>query len=185
MNMRFTVAWANVVNENWVLKFALACLTLVLISVSVVTLKLSSKKPLVFERSCYSREVQTGDGERTPAEIETFVHEALAMRFDTLASPKPGYLSEDEEKFRIQEQQEFKKRDISQKIIVNSVVVAGEKATVNADRLFTVGQVRSALPFPLTLTLGTTARSDWNPYGLVVIQVSAPDSDKKSNGEKK
>jgi hypothetical protein len=185
MIMRFTVAWANVVNENWVLKFVLACMTLVLISVTVVTLKLSSRKPLVFERSCYSREVQTVDGDRTPSEIETFVHDALAMRFDTGALVKPGFLSENEEKFRTQEQQEFKKRDLSQKIIVNSVVAAGEKITVNADRLFTISQVRSALPFPLTLTLGTVARSEWNPYGLVILQVSAPASDKKPSGEKK
>jgi hypothetical protein len=183
--MRFTVAWANVISENLALKSALACLTLVLIALSFVVLKLSVRKPLVVERACYSRVLATVDSERTPAEIETFVREALATRFDTNIQTKPGFLSQDEEMFRVQEQQDLKKRDISQRILVNSVTTSGEKVAVDSDRLFTVGTVRSALPFPLVLTLGTIARSEWNPYGLTIIQVSAPVSDAKLNGSKK
>ncbi len=183
--MRFTVAWANVVSENLALKFVSACLVVVIFSLSIVVVKLSGKKPLIVERSCYSRALATTDPERTQAEVEAFVREALASRFDTIAQVKPGYLSQEEEKFRIQEQLELKKREMSQKLVVNSVIVNGQTIKVESDRIFSVGVVRSVLPFPLLLTLGTVPRTDGNPYGLSVLQVSASKSEENSNGGKK
>ncbi len=183
--MRFTVAWANVVSENLVLKLSLGCLCIVLIALAAVTVKLVTRKPLVVERACYSHALPTNDGERTPAEVEIFVREALAMRFDTTAQIKPGFLSDEELRFRTQEQQDFKKRDLSQRILINSVSVNGDKVTVNADRIFTVGTVRSALPFSLIVTLGSVARTEWNPYGLSVVQVSAPILGQSPEGAKK
>jgi hypothetical protein len=172
--MRFTVAWANVVSENLALKLALGCLALVLVAQSLVAFKLASRKPLVIERACYSRAIPSVDGGRTPAEVEIFVREALPMRFDTSARVTPSFISEEEGKFRVQEQQEFKNRNLSQRILVNRINLSGDQVAVDADRLFTVGAVRSALPFPLVLTLGSVARSEWNPYGLSILKISAP-----------
>ena len=180
--MRFTVAWANVVSENLALKISLVCLTASLIAVSGLAIKLATRKPLVIERACYSRMVLTVNGERTPGEVEIFVREALALRFDTAAQMTPGIFSMDEEAFRVQEQQELKKRDLSQRIIINHITIEGEKVTVDADRLFSIGAVRSVLPLPLLLTLGTVARTEWNPYGLTVIEVSAPTAGQRQPG---
>ena len=97
--MRFIVAWANVISENMALKLSLGCLVLVLASLSTVVVKLAARKPLVVERGCLSRVVPTGDGTRTAVEVETFVREAVSMRFDTAALVKPDYLSDGEIKF--------------------------------------------------------------------------------------
>jgi hypothetical protein len=183
--MRFTVAWANVISENLALKFVAASLVVVIFSLSIVVVRLAGRKPLIVERACHSRALSIADVDRTPAEIEAFVREALLVRFDTNAQVKPGYLSLEEEKFRTQEQLELKKREIVQRIIVNSVVVNGQTVSVNSDRLFAVGAVRSVLPFPLVLNIGTVTRSETNPYGLTLLQVSAPKSDENSNGGKK
>ena len=180
--MRFTVAWANVISENLALKLSLGCLILVLGALSTVTLKLAARKPLVIERGCLSQKVPTVDGERSSVEVENFVREAVAMRFDAVVQLKPDYLSEDETKFRAQEQQEFKKRDLTQRVVVNGVAINGDQVTVNADRLFSVGAVRSALPFPLALTLGSVARTEWNPYGLTLLQVSALPTSQPTGG---
>lgn len=180
--MRFTVAWANVVSENQALKIALGCLAVVLVVLSLVAIRLSDRKPLLIERACYSRILQPANAERTTAEIEVFVREALTLRFDSSAQMKPGFISQEEEKFRSQEQQEFKKKEISQKIIINSVSVTDSKVTVDADRLFTVGSVKSVLSFPIVVTIGTVSRTEWNQYGLMLLQVSAVPSNTKGTG---
>ncbi|MGK5085734.1 hypothetical protein WDW37_20790 [Bdellovibrionota bacterium FG-1] len=171
--MRFTVAWAHVISENLALKIALGCLSLVLVGLSITVVSLSTRKPLLIERACFSRAIAIASGERSPSEIEVFVREAVAMRFDSMAQVKPGFLSADEERYRGQEQLDLKKHDLSERILVNAVEIHGEKITVDSDRLFSVGAVRSALPFPLTLTLGSVGRSEGNPYGLILLQSAA------------
>lgn len=171
--MRFTVAWAHVISENLALKLALACLALVIASLSVVTLQLENRKPLVVERACLSRTLPTTDGTRTSDEVEVFIRATLPMRFDSGATVTPDFLSDDEARFRAQEQQEFKKRSVTQRVVVNHVSVKGDEVLVDADRLFSVGSVRSALSMPLVITVGSIPRTEWNPYGLTLLQVAA------------
>lgn len=183
--MRFTIAWANVISENQILKIVLFSMMIIVFGLSFVCVKLGAKKPLLIERACYSRSLTASENERTQTEIEAFIREALSFRFDTGAQDKPGYLDEQEEKFRLQEQQEFKKRDIKQKIIVNKVTTDGKTATVDMDRILSVGNVKTVLPFFLALTLGIDDRTDGNPYGLVLLKVTSPKIDDIENGGKK
>ena len=43
--------------------------------------------------------------------------------------------------------------------------------TVDADRLISVGEIRSTLKFPLKVQLARVARSEGNPYGLQLSAV--------------
>jgi hypothetical protein len=105
-------------------------------------------------------------------ELENFVKEALHQRFDNDAVVMNDFISSDEISHREQEQKELNQRSMLQHVLLNSVEVKGNEVTVNADRLISVGQVRSAFPFPLMITLSTDIRSESNPYGLTVIKIS-------------
>jgi hypothetical protein len=102
-----------------------------------------------------------------------FVRAALAQRFDTDKAPIPGFLAQPEEASREIEQKEFGTRRIDQRIVIRAIKVDGGAATVDADRVLAVENVRSALRFPLLVTLGSVSRSAANPYGLVLAKVEA------------
>ena len=177
--MKFSLAWAEIANQNVLLKTALACVSICAVCFAVVSLKLALKEPLIIERSCFNRLVKSGDARRTNEEIETFVRIALEQRFDSDAKSKSEFLSTVESSQRMQEQKELSSRQLKQRILVNSVVIEGSDITIDADRVITVGAIRSALPFPLKLKVESQERTDGNPYGLIVSSVKS--SDKKEN----
>ncbi len=85
-----------------------------------------------------------------------------------------------EETQRARDQKALSARGMTQKVIVNNVKAVGDAAQVEADRLISVGPIRSAFPFPLALVLNTTPRSEGNPYGLLLLSVKQP----KTEGSK-
>ncbi|MBI4925319.1 MAG: hypothetical protein HY843_05290 [Bdellovibrio sp.] len=175
--MRFTTARADTVAQNLTLKVAIGFLTLCVFVLVLTASKLALKAPLVIERACFSKAVKaasTASAQHSPQEVESFVKEAVSLRFDSDAEVKPGYLSFEEEKFRQQEQKEFSNRNMSQKVIVNSVKIDGAIVKVETDRMISVGQIRSAFNFPLVLNLATSSRTDGNPYGLLLTNATSP-----------
>jgi hypothetical protein len=105
-------------------------------------------------------------------EIEGFVRMALSKRFDSDAMDFQLVLSTEESSFRVKEQSELAKRSITQRVIVNGLKVNGSNVSVDADRLFAVGKIKSVLPFPIVVNLSTTDRTPGNPYGLLLKGVS-------------
>lgn len=180
--MRFITAWADVNAENVVLKSVVGLLSICCLVFAVTAAKLALKTPLIVERACYSKVLTAASSERTTAEIEAFVREAIMQRFDSNAVVIAGFLSAEEEGFRKQEQETLKSRSIVQCIIFNSAKIEGNQVEVNADRLLSVGEVRSAFSFPLTLVLSTEDRTEANPYGLRLLRTSTIESKK---GEKR
>ncbi len=176
------MAWACVLAKNISLKLATLILLLLTITLGLTTVKLALREPLIVERGCISRLVQTGSTERTPAEIEAFITEALTMRFNTNSPQIGGYLSLDEDGVRINDQKELLQRSMTQKIIINGVKINGATVTVDTDRLISVGNIRSALPFLLFAQIATVTRNESNPYGLVLNKVSVI---KKDEGDEK
>ncbi|CAN5418046.1 hypothetical protein BH10BDE1_BH10BDE1_28040 [soil metagenome] len=171
--MKFSIAWAEIANQNLILKIALTCLSLSAICFSLVSLKLALKEPLVIERSCFNRVIKSADSRRSNEEIETFVRIALARRFDTAAKNDPEYVDALELSNRAQEQKELATRQLKQKLVVNSVAIDGADVSVDADRIITVGSIRSALAMPLKLKVESQERSENNPYGLLLKSVKA------------
>lgn len=158
--------------QNVTLKVA----TVVLASVSVfqlfTILSLASRDLPVIERGCFSRAISGKNSDPTKGEIRAFLLEALPMRFDSSAYIKDGFLSIEEATSREKEQATFKQRQISQKIVVSDIKVDDKDITVFADRILTVGKLKSALVLNLKITVKQTNRTEANPYGLVLSSVS-------------
>jgi hypothetical protein len=172
--MKFSLAWAQTAAQNVTLKVATAILASTTCILALTTVKLSVKKPLIVERGCVSRSVEASSQDHTDLEIESFMKEALHQRFDSGATPSADYISSEEMSARVTEQKELSGRGMAQVVIVRAVKASGSTVQVDADRLISVGQIRSALPFPLTITMATTSRTNNNPYGLQVLRVAPP-----------
>lgn len=171
--MRFPNAWASIARENVALKWGVVALALVAVMLGTVLAFAASAPPVVIERGCISRELKRSPPAQTEAEIEAFVKEALAQRFNSEAVASSAYLSLDELAARDRDLRELENRKMRQRVLVNEVKREGGRVSVDADRLISVGAIRSALVFPLVLTLGTVPRTEANPYGLVLIQVES------------
>jgi hypothetical protein len=103
-------------------------------------------------------------------EIKAFIAEALQARFNTNLV-NPLVLTREQSVFRDKEQTELAKQKMRQTVVVNDVLVEKDGITVDADRLISVGEVRSSFKFPLKAELRSETRSEGNPYGLVSSQV--------------
>jgi hypothetical protein len=57
-----------------------------------------------------------------------------------------------------------------QRVLVNAVTKNGDSLIVDADRIISVGSIRSAFPFPLIANISIVTRSQSNPYGLVLVR---------------
>lgn len=176
--MKFTAVWSKLASENHLLKVTVAALSLCIVAFAFVSTHLARKRPLVVERSCGATLARLGDASVTQAEVEFFVKEALSQRFNSDSSSGTAYLALSEQKLRDKEQQEMRERGIRQVVLTNQVSVSGEKIEVDADRLISVADVRSAFRFPLLLGLSKTTRSESNPYGLVLTSIKVIEEEK-------
>jgi hypothetical protein len=172
--MRFPQAWAEVAKQNNVLRIAIIGVTLASALALLISLKFAFKDPLIIERGCYSSQIAaTSSQDPTKEEIEGFLRESISQRFDTDANVQADLISLDEIASRSAEQEQLKRRGIRQRVLVNSITTKDDSYQLDTDRLLSVGQLRSALSFPLTVKIQRASRSVSNPFGLVVVKVSA------------
>ena len=183
--MRFPQAWSEIAKQNNVLRIAIIGVSVSAALALLISLKFAFKDPLIIERGCYSSLLAaTSRQDPTKEEVEGFLRESISQRFDTDANVQADIISLDEIGNRSTEQEELKRRSIRQRVLVNSVVAKGDDYLVDADRLLSVGQIRSALSFPLIVKIERAARSGSNPYGLVLLKVSAQNSEGAKNDRK-
>lgn len=184
--MRFPQAWAVVAKQNSVLRVAIFGVTASALMALLVLMNFAFKDPLVIERGCYSTVVAaTSRQEPTKEEIEGFIKESLSQRFDTDANVQGDFISLEELGNRSAEQDEMKRRSVRQKVVVNAILKKDDTYIADTDRILAVGSLRSALQFPLTVKLQRTTRSFSNPYGLVLLKVSAQSQEGGSKNERK
>lgn len=174
-------AWAKVAIENIGLKTGIAGLTAVSIVLSILLVQAQSRDPIVIERECFSKAQRLVGSSQTKEEIDTFLHLALSARFDSEFAESFSLLNGDQIDFRAKEQKDLKSRDIKQFIHVNSIAQDRDSFVIDADRIISVGQVRSALKFPLKGKFAAVTRSKENPYGLELTEVNQI---KEAPGEK-
>lgn len=170
--MRFTLAWAKTVAQNVTLRFVVVSLGVMTVVLAFSTAKLSLRKPIVIERGCVTRLADLAKTERSSIETESFVKEAVQQRFNSEISPSTEFLSSDEIASKIAEQKELSSRGMTQSVVVRSVKISAASVSIEADRLISVGNVRSAFVFPLAATLVTSSRNQSNPYGLRLHKIS-------------
>lgn len=181
--MRFSMAWADVAKQNNVLRIAVIGVTFVCVIVLMIALKFAFKEPLVIERGCFSTVSPAQSQMQTPQEIESFLNEAVRERFNSGAVVVGDYFALEELKARDSEQTELGRREIKQKIVVNSIAKQGDGYLVDADRILSVGKIRSAFQMPMTVTIAKATRTSGNPYGLVVLRVSPIKMEDKQDGK--
>jgi hypothetical protein len=172
--MKFSLAWANIAAQNVTLKIGVLALSIVSVFLGATTVKLALKKPLIIERACFSKAIESENSSRTAAEVEIFIREAIHERFDSDGTPLADYLSPEETSNRVQEQKELTSRNMRQTVLVRAVKVDGDAAMIDCDRIISVGLIRSALSYPLSVNIATTTRSTTNPYGLQVTKIAIP-----------
>jgi len=177
--MKFSLAWANVLTQNMWLKFVIIFFSILSSILAISTVILSQKDPLIIDRECFSKAIKPSSTDHPTSEIETFIAVSLSQRFDTKVKSMSDLLSDDEQNSRKQEQKEFDSKGMSQKVIVDDVKIDSNTVKVEAMRLISVGQIRSALPFPLEIKIASTDRTPENPYGLRLLKVSQTKSDLK------
>lgn len=182
--MKYTEAWASVVSQNLNLKIATSILGILSLVLGMTTLKLTFKDSVIIDRGCYSKVITPVKDEHSKTEIEIFMKEALSQRFDSSVQPVDGLLSPDELNLRITEQKEFASRNMKQRLVINQVTEESDGFRVDADRIISVGDVRSAFKFPLLVKLESKARSSSNPYGLLAVTAKQIE-DKSSQKDKK
>lgn len=185
--MKFTEAWSSVISQNLNLKITSLVLGAISMILGLTTLRLTFKDSIVIERGCFSTLANKVDDKHSTQEIQAFIKTALAQRFDSQTQPIDGLLAIDELNLRNQEQKEFTSRGFKQSVVVSSIVPTEQESQfkVDADRIIAVGEVRSAFRFPLIIKLESKARSNSNPYGLLIVSINQADKDAKSEKEKK
>lgn len=181
--MRFSQAWAEVAKQNNVLRVAVLGVSFVSVVVLMISLKFAFKEPLLIERGCFTSASPIQSQVQTPEEIESFIKEALAQRFNSDSLVVGDYFSLEEIKNRENEQAELKRREIKQKLVVNTIKKQGDDYLADTDRILSVGQIRSAFQMPVVVTVAKNSRTSGNPYGLVLVKVAALKTEEKKDGK--
>jgi hypothetical protein len=177
--MKFSNAWAKTAAQNISLKVATVLLTVVTVIQLFAIIQLSSKTPLVIDRGCISHAVLPRSAQPTTEEIQAFLFETIPARFDSSAFVKANVLSNEEDSLRQRELEAMKQKQMEQKLIVYDVQVSEKEVLVNADRIISVGKVKTVLPFDLKVKVKTTDRTEWNPYGLVLTSTVQATNEKE------
>ncbi len=184
--MRFPQAWAEIATQNNVLRIAIVGVSLSGALALLISLKFAFKDPLIIERGCYSKIIaKSVNQDPTKEDYEAFTREALSQRFDSDSNVGSDFIGIEELKNRDTEQEELKRRTIKQRVVLNSINKKEDNITVDSDRILSVGSLRSAFSFPLTLEIQKQARTAANPYGLVLIKASARNQEEGKKNDKK
>ncbi len=170
--MKFVSVWAKTAAENVTLKAAAALLGIVAVFQLVAILVLSSREAIVVERACYSRITKAGPQKHTNEEISAFLAEALPMRFSTEESAKASHLSPEQAAAKTREEEALKTKQIAQKFVFFEASVSEKEIIATGDRIISLGAAKSVLPLKVKVTVAATQRSEANPYGLILTDVS-------------
>ena len=184
--MRFPQAWSEIAKQNNVLRMAIVGVSVSGALALLISLKFAFKDPVIIERGCYSKVVaKAANQDPTKEDYEAFVREALSQRFDSDSNVVSDYIAIEELKNRDTEQDELKRRNIKQRVILNSINKKDDLINADSDRILSVGVLRSAFSFQLTLQIQKQARTAANPYGLVLLKVSQQNQEEGKKNEKK
>lgn len=168
--MRFPAAWSEIASENSTLKIVIIALSVGVVSLATVTARLALKEPVVIERGGVVRVAERGTDKVSELEIKMFLKEVIPQRFNTVDLPKTAYFDPSQLKARKIEQDELKKKNMRQTLLISSIEIKGDVINIEADRLIAVEKIRSAFIVSFDVAVAQTQRSAENPYGLVLVK---------------
>lgn len=165
------------------LQIALTTMSVIASAFGIMNIVLNMKDPIIIERGCDSKMAEVQSSNQTKDEIENFIKIALSARFDSFQKNDPAiYLTENLQLVRSKEQSDLKNKNIDQRVIVRSIRFDQNKYFIEADRLISIGKIRTAVPLDLILSVSSKIRSVSNPYGLILTSVDQVKDE--SNGNK-
>ncbi len=171
--MKFDTAWNSLEKENRNLKILTIALCTLAIFLTVTLTSALTKDPLIIERACYSSAVSIASSAiPTDEEMKSFLEKSLAARFDSQGKGQ-DLLSLKQRAFREKEQSELTKQKMTQRLLINDVKINKESVFIEADRVISVQNLRTVLRFPIKVTLERVERSEGNPYGLLLSEITS------------
>lgn len=180
--MKFSQSISKDAFDRSALKLAVICLSILSLTSGILLSLNLTKEPILVERACETRLLTTASSSQSSEEIETFVKEAVALRFDSIITRDPSsYMVQDLFVARAKEQTDLKKGGIDQRLIVRSVKLDGDHFVIESDRLVAIGKARSAIPTTLVAKIASKGRSLTNPYGLVLTSIDQIKVEGKKN----
>ncbi|MEE2670323.1 MAG: hypothetical protein VYA54_01335 [Bdellovibrionota bacterium] len=177
--MKFTEAWADIVKHNQHLKISLLASVFTSVILAICTIHFSMKKPLIFERSCFTKVSKSQSLKNTAVEYENFLKKSLKQRFNTTEDIIEGFLSIKEKKNKIKEQKALSKNGLVQFVLIRKISVKDDYFIIEADRLYSIKEIRSTLPIKLKAIVQSKKRTATNPYGLILTKTEEIKEDKK------
>jgi len=184
--MRMTEFWADLAGENIYTRSVSLGLMVVILALGALVYYQGQRRPLIIERACFSKSLNPVDARVTDEEIKSFIHEAIPIRFNSDADLNSSLISLDERRYQIVEQRDLSSKQMRQMVIIQNVKIEEDDIVfVEADRLISVGEIRSAFNFPLRVDFKQTRRTKENPYGLIVTRVWQPKATGKEREKEK
>lgn len=178
--MKFSTAWAQIAAQNVSLKVAAVLLAIISVAQLIIISQMAMKNPLVVERSCLTQILSVKELEPNPDEIIAFIKDVLPSRFSSTEPLKPGTFSLEESLAKEKELTALKQRQIEQRVLVNEVIINEKNISASADRLVSIGKIKSVLPLKLKISIQQTDRTEANPYGLIISTISqVPEKEEK------
>lgn len=177
----FQQAAVNMIQKSS-LQIALTIMSVTASVFGIMNIFSNMKDPIIIERGCESKIAEIQSANQTKVEIENFIKIAMSARFDSQLKNDPAiYLTEGLQTARMKEQSELKNKGIDQRVIVRSIKLENDRYFVEADRLISIGKVRTAVPLDLTVSISSKVRSVSNPYGLILTSVDQIKEDANGN----
>ena len=167
--MKFSNGVDALSKENQFLQTLTKWLLLIIACLSMVVFVIYDKEPLVVERSVHGLEIlKKLPFARDDADLQQAIHLIIKARFDSDAVSPEIFLNLRQLVLREAEQKEMKARSMSQRVIVRVIKITKDEATVEMDRVISVGELRSALKAKIKITFEDTGPTELNPYGLIL-----------------
>ena len=165
--MRFSSAVDALSKENQFLRNVVKILTLTILMLGLTVLFLHDRAPVVVERSSRGLEVVSMTPlSRSEQDIDLSLRLMLKARFDTAAVSPDVYLSKRQLELREAEQREMQSRGLFQSVVFRKAKVSKDEATIEFDRLLSIGDIRSALKTTIKVAFEECEPNELNPYGL-------------------
>jgi hypothetical protein len=178
--MKFSSAVDVMQKENRYLKTLSQILLLIIVCLTIMDFMLYDRVPIIVETGLRGREIlKATEPQRSMADLEQAVRLMMKARFDSNTQAPELFVSDKELLLRKREQVEMKSRGMEQTVVTRSVHIDKNIATVDIDRLISIGELRSALKAKLKITFEEQSPNELNPYGLLLsaaepVQVPTP-----------
>ena len=171
--MKFSSTVDALSKENQFLRVAVQLLVFSMLILGTAVLFLHDRRPLIVERTSRGLEIlHVAESKRTESDLQDAVKLMLRARFESTAMSPDLFISKRQLELRDTEFRELKNRGITQAVVFRKASISKDEAVVEFDRIFMVGDVRSALKTTVKIAFEESQPNELNPYGLKLSMAS-------------